>query len=77
MPRSLAFLQRRAAASITPGFEVFVHEVMAAITTDPCFSVCYSPLKVNFVLSCSWPASRPNPLKPVAFVRELFQSFFS
>jgi len=24
------------AASITPGFEVFVHEVIAAIKTEPC-----------------------------------------
>jgi len=35
MPLSKAFLQRSAAQSITPGFEVFVHEVIAAITTDP------------------------------------------
>src|SRR5215471_16903785 len=34
-PRSTAFLASRAAATITDGFEVFVHEVMAAITTAP------------------------------------------
>ena len=38
MPLSLAFLQSRAAANMTPGLEVFVHEVMAAITTEPCLS---------------------------------------
>jgi len=34
-PRSTAFRARRPAAIITDGFEVFVHEVMAAITTEP------------------------------------------
>jgi len=28
-------LATRPAASMTPGLEVFVHEVIAAITTDP------------------------------------------
>jgi hypothetical protein len=35
MPRSDAFLQRRAAANITPGLDVLVQDVMAAITTEP------------------------------------------
>ena len=34
-PCSTAFLASRPAASITIGFEVLVHEVMAAITTSP------------------------------------------
>ena len=34
-PFSTAFFARRPAASITLGFEVFVHEVMAAISTSP------------------------------------------
>src|SRR5207249_3631156 len=34
-PASTAFFARRPAATITLGFEVFVHEVIAAITTDP------------------------------------------
>jgi len=34
-PRSTAFFARRPAAIITEGFDVFVHEVMAAITTEP------------------------------------------
>jgi hypothetical protein len=38
MPLRYAFLHNRAAANITPGFEVFVQEVMDAITTEPCFS---------------------------------------
>ena len=34
-PRSTAFFARRPAATITNGFDVFVHEVIAAITTEP------------------------------------------
>jgi hypothetical protein len=34
-PRSTAFLASRAAPTITEGLDVFVHEVMAAITTLP------------------------------------------
>src|SRR5689334_17251815 len=34
-PRSTAFLARRAAPSITDGFEVLVHDVIAAIATAP------------------------------------------
>src|SRR5688500_11003032 len=34
-PCSIAFLASRPAASITAGFDVLVHEVMAAITTSP------------------------------------------
>ena len=34
-PRSTAFLARRPAASSTPGLEVLVHEVIAAIITSP------------------------------------------
>ena len=38
MPLSNAFLHKRAAANITPGFEVLVQDVIAAITTEPCFN---------------------------------------
>src|SRR5215472_17957394 len=34
-PASTAFLASRAAATMTEGFEVLVHDVMAAMTTDP------------------------------------------
>jgi hypothetical protein len=37
-PRSTAFCASRPAAIITEGFDVFVHEVIAAITTEPCSS---------------------------------------
>lgn len=37
MPLSNAFLHKIPAANITPGFEVFVHDVIDAITTEPCF----------------------------------------
>jgi hypothetical protein len=35
-PRSTAFRASRPAPTITDGFEVLVHEVIAAITTAPC-----------------------------------------
>ena len=34
-PASTAFLASRAAPTMTEGFEVLVHDVMAAMTTDP------------------------------------------
>ena len=34
-PFSTAFFASSPAASITPGFDVFVHEVIAAISTSP------------------------------------------
>lgn len=37
-PYSTAFLHISPAISILSGLEVLVHEVMAAITTDPCFN---------------------------------------
>ena len=38
-PFSTAFFASRPAPIITDGFDVFVHEVIAAITTEPCSSV--------------------------------------
>jgi hypothetical protein len=35
-PFSTAFLANKPAASITPGFDVLVQEVIAAMTIDPC-----------------------------------------
>src|SRR5207244_11541378 len=37
-PRSTAFFASSPAASRTPGFEVLVQEVIAAISTSPCLS---------------------------------------
>jgi hypothetical protein len=34
-PRATAFLASRPAPTMTVGLEVFVHEVIAAIATDP------------------------------------------
>ena len=45
-PFSTAFLATSPAASMTSGFEVFVHEVIAAITTDPCYRSYDYPLKL-------------------------------
>ena len=38
-PASTAFFASRPAASITDGLDVFVQEVIAAITTEPCFTM--------------------------------------
>ena len=37
-PFSIAFFAMRPACSMTLGFDVFVHDVIAAMTTEPCFS---------------------------------------
>ena len=42
-PRSTAFLASRPAPIITDGFDVFVHEVIAAITTCPWSSLVWLP----------------------------------
>jgi hypothetical protein len=74
MPLSYAFLHNKAADSITPGFDVFVQEVMDAITTDPCLSSYYSPryLKAEVVFTSYY--FNPKPLNPTACVKLLFQS---
>ena len=53
MPLSKAFLHSKAAESITPGLEVLVQEVIAAITTEPCFNSNSSLLNENLTDSCS------------------------
>ena len=42
-PASTAFLASSAAPTITDGLEVFVHEVMAAITTEPWSTEVFVP----------------------------------
>ena len=41
-PCSTAFFASRPAASRTPGFDVFVHDVIAAISTSPLPMATYS-----------------------------------
>ena len=43
-PFSTAFLASKPAAIITDGLDVFVQEVIAAITTEPCATSKFSPL---------------------------------
>ena len=76
IPLLCALRQSKAAANITPGFDVFVHEVMAAITTDPWFISHSAPLKLNLAVSPKLLGLSPNPLKPTALVKDEFQSFF-
>ena len=42
-PRSTAFRASRPAPTSTYGFEVLVHDVMAAMTTLPCLSANFEP----------------------------------
>src|SRR5919106_1484429 len=46
-PRSTAFLASSAAAIMTEGFEVLVHEVIAAITTAPWSSSNSAPSRLT------------------------------
>jgi len=38
---------------MTLGFDVFVHDVIEAMTIEPCFRVCSSPLNVKVELASS------------------------
>ena len=48
-PRETAFLANNPALNITLGLDVFVHEVIEAITILPCFNIYSFPFKVNLV----------------------------
>jgi hypothetical protein len=72
----MAFLATNPAAIIESGFDVFVHEVIAAKTTDPCLRVYYFPLNVNFCYIETFYGATPNPLNPTLFGTQLVKSFF-
>ena len=77
IPLLKAFLQSRAAQSMTPGFDVLVQEVIAAITTDPCLSLYYDPSNINLDSDSFSSSEIPKPLKPEGEVKQEFQSFLS
>src|SRR6266516_1543934 len=52
MPSSTAFFARRPAPIITWGFDVFVQEVIAAMTTEPCSSSNSSPPTATAIGVC-------------------------
>src|SRR3990170_1097785 len=65
-PRSTAFFASRPAATITTGFDVFVHDVIAAITTDPSVSGARAPsilmlIALGFTATATPPADPPAP----------------
>ena len=62
---------------MTPGLDVFVQEVMAAITTDPCDRSKVSPLNSSFDLAATYSCLIPNPLKPTSLVKHFDQSDLS
>src|SRR5262249_20168006 len=51
-PRATAFLANRPAPSMTAGFDVLVHEVMAAITTAPWPTSAVAPPTWTATLRC-------------------------
>lgn len=55
---------------------MFVHEVIAAITTEPCLSSYSSPLKVNLDTAGILSAAISKPLKPTLLVRQLLKSAY-
>lgn len=67
IPFSTAFFANKPAPTMTSGFEVLVHEVMAANTTEPCLKVCYYPLNLNLCYIFALSAGTPNPLNPTLF----------
>lgn len=50
---------------------MLVHDVIAAMTTEPCLNVYYFPSIVAFPDSSLWAGSIENPLKPnFAFIQD-------
>ena len=67
MPFSTAFFATNPAAIIASGFDVFVQEVIAAKTTEPCLRVCYFPSNLNLCYISTLSFAIPNPLNPTLF----------
>src|SRR5512145_2696866 len=63
-PFSTAFLATSPAATMTEGLDVFVQDVIAAITIAPCLIFCAPPLvpKVTSVFKASGLSSKPRSL---------------
>src|SRR5699024_12646776 len=78
-PFSTAFLAIRPAPNITYGLDVFVHEVIAAMTKSPVFSSSLSPSlysTVPVLLNSS--SLKPWPWLPASAVTDfLYSSFIS
>src|SRR5262249_14605768 len=68
-PRSTAFCASRPAAIITDGLDVFVQDVIAAITTEPCSSAYSSPSTATCFFSsvavCAGTGSESATASPV------------
>lgn len=67
IPLSKAFLATNPAPIMASGFDVLVHDVIAARTTEPCFNECCYPLYVNFCSMLTFSAGIPKPLNPTLF----------
>lgn len=76
IPLSTAFLATKPAAIIESGFEVFVQDVIAANTTEPCLKACYYPLNLNFCSILTFYLATPNPLNPTLFGTHSVKSLF-
>ena len=60
------------APSITDGFDVFVQDVIAAITTEPCRRVNVAPSNSKDALAFKFCSSIPNPLNPTYYLKKKF-----
>jgi hypothetical protein len=75
-PFSDAFLHSIAACIMTSGLDVFVQEVIAAITTEPCFKVYSLPLVVILTVFDICSGATSKPLKPFLAGMHLSKSDF-
>jgi len=73
----MAFLASKPAPIITSGFDVFVQDVMAARTIEPCFKTFSCPLNLNLCCIFALSAATPNPLNPTLFGTQLMKSFLT
>ncbi len=77
IPFYTAFLATKPAPIIASGFDVFVHDVIAARTTEPCFRLCYWPLNLNAWDMFTFYGATPNPLNPTLFGTHEVKSFLT
>lgn len=76
-PLATAFLATSPAASITSGFDVLVHDVIAAITTEPWERSYVYPLKLIFTFFPVAVSGNPYPLNPTLAESPVLNSYFN
>jgi len=76
-PFSMAFLAIKPAPIIASGFDVFVQDVIAARTIEPCLKICSYSLNLNLRYMSILSAATPKPLNPTLFGTQLIKSFLT